>query len=150
MPPGETAKYIFEVPRDINALPGCNYISTTIFNASGDRTMMNYKGYVAVVEYDDDAEVFHGEIANTRDVITFQSDDAKKLKTEMITSIDAHIAFCKKTGKKPSMPYPGEFLVRTTPAKHGRFTAAAKLSGLSLNKWVDKVLEMAAKDIIHA
>ncbi len=33
---------------------------------------MSYKCYEAVVEYDEDAEIFHGEVMNTRDIITFQ------------------------------------------------------------------------------
>lgn len=36
--------------------------------------MTQYKGYVARVEFDDEANVFHGEVINTRDVITFQFD----------------------------------------------------------------------------
>jgi hypothetical protein len=35
-------------------------------------TMMSYKSYEAVVEYDEDADIFHGEVINMRDVITFQ------------------------------------------------------------------------------
>ena len=31
---------------------------------------MAYKGYEAIVDYDADAELFHGEVVNTRDVIT--------------------------------------------------------------------------------
>jgi hypothetical protein len=34
--------------------------------------MMEYKGYMGIVEYDDEAKIFHGDIINTRDVITFQ------------------------------------------------------------------------------
>ena len=34
--------------------------------------MMEYKGYVGKVEFDDEAGIFHGEVINTRDVITFQ------------------------------------------------------------------------------
>ncbi len=33
--------------------------------------MMTYKGYIATVEYDDAAGIFHGEVVNLRDVITF-------------------------------------------------------------------------------
>lgn len=33
--------------------------------------MMEYKGYMAKVTFDPEAEVFHGEIINIRDVITF-------------------------------------------------------------------------------
>jgi hypothetical protein len=66
--------------------------------------MLNYNGYIGVAEYDDESETFHGEIANTRDVITFQSSDAKALKSEMIKSIDAHVAFCAKIGREASKP----------------------------------------------
>lgn len=32
--------------------------------------MMEYKGYIGVVEFDDEAGIFHGEVVNTRDVIS--------------------------------------------------------------------------------
>ena len=32
--------------------------------------MMKYKGYRASVKYDDEAGVFHGEVVDTRDVIS--------------------------------------------------------------------------------
>ncbi len=32
---------------------------------------MEYKGYVGQFEFDDETEIFHGEVVNTRDVITF-------------------------------------------------------------------------------
>ncbi len=34
--------------------------------------VMTYKGYEALVQYGEDAEIFHGEVMNLRDVITFQ------------------------------------------------------------------------------
>jgi hypothetical protein len=43
-------------------------------------TTMNYKGYEATVEYDEDAEIFHGEVADLRDVITFQGKSVAELK----------------------------------------------------------------------
>ncbi len=36
--------------------------------------MMEYKGYFAKVEFDDQANIFHGEIINLRDVITFEGE----------------------------------------------------------------------------
>lgn len=111
--------------------------------------MMKYKGYIGVAQYDDEAEIFHGEIVNTRDVITFQSDNAKLLKKEMADSVDFYLEHCEKVGKKPSKPFPGEFLIRTTPEHHGLYTAAAKMAGLSLNKWADQTLEAAAKTVMQ-
>jgi predicted HicB family RNase H-like nuclease len=43
--------------------------------------MLNYKGYIGSVEFDDENELFTGEVINTGDVITFQSDDAHCFKT---------------------------------------------------------------------
>lgn len=95
--------------------------------------MLIYKGYAGVIEYNNEAEIFQGEIANTRDIITFQSEDATALKQEMINSIEAHLVFCEKMGREASKPLSGKFIVRTSPANHGLFTAAAKRSTLSLN-----------------
>ena len=43
--------------------------------------MMEYEGYRAVVTYDDDAGVFHGEVVDTRDVITFQGTSVRESAT---------------------------------------------------------------------
>jgi predicted HicB family RNase H-like nuclease len=32
--------------------------------------MMEYKGYAAKVEFDDDAEIFHSEVIGIKDVVT--------------------------------------------------------------------------------
>ncbi len=41
--------------------------------------MMEYKGYLGKVEFDDEAGVFHGDVINTRDVITFQGETVAEL-----------------------------------------------------------------------
>ncbi len=40
---------------------------------------MTYKGYQGIVEYDEEAKVFTGEVINTRDVITFQGRSVQEL-----------------------------------------------------------------------
>jgi predicted HicB family RNase H-like nuclease len=61
--------------------------------------MMKYKGYTAVVEFDDDAKVFCGEVADTMDVITFQSANAKELEKEFHKSVDEYLKFCVEMKK---------------------------------------------------
>lgn len=39
--------------------------------------MMEFKGYVAKVEFDDEAEIFYGELINLRDVITFEGESGR-------------------------------------------------------------------------
>ncbi len=106
--------------------------------------MMKYKDYVATVQYDDDAEIFHGEVINTRDVITFQGKSVKDLRKALKDSIDDYIAFCKERGEAPEKPFSGQFVVRVPPEVHRRAVVAAKKSGKSLNSWVAETIAREA------
>ena len=106
-------------------------------------TMMHYNGYEALVEFDEDAEMFHGEVINTRDVITFQGSSAVDLKTAFAESVDDYLAFCAERGEEPDKPYSGQFVVRAVPALHKALATAAKRAGVSLNKLVTTTLARA-------
>ena len=69
-------------------------------------TMMSYKGYEAVIEFDDEAELFHGEVINLRDVITFQGASVTELKDALKDSVEDYLAFCKERGEEPEKPFP--------------------------------------------
>jgi predicted HicB family RNase H-like nuclease len=60
--------------------------------------VMEYKGYVAKVEFDEDAEAFHGEVVNTRDIITFEGSSVAELKAALRDSVEDYLAFCAKRG----------------------------------------------------
>ena len=105
--------------------------------------MLNYKGYIGHVEFDDENEIFVGEVINTKDVITFQSDTAHGLKQEFIESIDDYIDFCHTRNETPEKPFSGKFNLRITPELHREAYVAAKHSGMSLNAWVCDVLRHA-------
>jgi predicted HicB family RNase H-like nuclease len=104
---------------------------------------MRYKGYDAVVEYDDDGEIFHGEVINLRDVITFQGKSVSELKKAFAGSVEDYLAFCRERGEEPEKPFSGQFVVRAEPALHKAMFSAAKRAGMSLNKWVTSALEKA-------
>ncbi|MGH7455562.1 MAG: toxin-antitoxin system HicB family antitoxin, partial [bacterium] len=50
--------------------------------------MMQYKGYLARVEFDDEANIFHGEVINIRDVITFQGKAVEELRKAFEDSVE--------------------------------------------------------------
>lgn len=62
---------------------------------------MEYQGYIGKVEYDDEAGIFHGEITNTRDVITFQGTTASEVEKAFRESVNDYLAFCRERGEKP-------------------------------------------------
>src|SRR5438309_2217547 len=103
--------------------------------------MMAYKGYVGRVEFDDDADLFHGEVVNTRDVITFQGATVKELRKAFQESVDDYLAFCRERGEAPEKPYSGQFVTRLTPDLHRKISLAAAVSGKSLNAWIVEQLE---------
>ncbi|MCO6458964.1 MAG: type II toxin-antitoxin system HicB family antitoxin [Pirellulaceae bacterium] len=107
--------------------------------------MMEYKGYIGKVEFDDDALIFHGEVINTRDVITFQGESVSELTQAFHDSVDDYLAFCKERGEAPDKPFSGQFVTRISPELHRQVNMAAAVSGKSLNAWVTEQLQSAVQ-----
>lgn len=61
--------------------------------------MLEYKGYIGQAEYDAEAHVFHGEVLNTRDVITFQGDSVRNFERAFRESIDDYLEFSRVSPK---------------------------------------------------
>ena len=104
---------------------------------------MQYKGYTALVEYDDVAEVFHGEVLHIRDTVTFEATSVTGLKREFAASVDDYLALCASRGEEPEKPCSGKFLVRVAPELHRAAAIAAAAAGRSLNQWVADRIEAA-------
>ena len=65
---------------------------------------MQYKGYAGKAEYDDEAEIFYGEVIGLRDVVTFKGTSVKELQKSFKESIDDYLDFCKRMNKTPDVP----------------------------------------------
>lgn len=98
--------------------------------------MLTYKGYIGHVEFDDEAEIFHGDVINTRDVVTFQGKTVTEIKRAFIDSIEDYLAFCEERHEQPDRPFSGKFNLRLDPTLHRQLYIEAKSSGKSLNQWV--------------
>ncbi len=110
---------------------------------------MEFKGYYAKVEFDDDADIFHGEVVNLRDVITFEGDTVQQLKQAFQDSVDDYLEFCAKRGENPEKPYSGRFVVRVEPELHKNVTVEARRAGVSLNAWVADTISKALNGHAH-
>ncbi len=105
--------------------------------------MMEYRGYVGKVEFDDEADLFHGEVVNTRDVITFQGKSVDELRLAFHESVDNYLAFCEERGEEPDKPFSGQFVTRISPELHRQINLAATLTGKSLNAFVTEQSQAA-------
>jgi len=103
--------------------------------------MLIYKGYIGQVEFDDEAEIFHGEVINTRDVITFQGKSVSEIKKSFRDSINDYLSFCKERNEEPDKPFSGKFNLRIDPDLHRQVYIAAKQHHMSLNQWICEAIQ---------
>lgn len=106
--------------------------------------MMEYKGYLARTEFDDEADIFHGEVVNIRDVITFQGKSVDELRQAFEDSVEDYFAFCAERGEQPEEPFSGRFTMHLSPEQHRRVVLAADKAGERLDAWAAEALSRAA------
>lgn len=96
--------------------------------------MMQYKGYLSRVEFDDEANVFHGEVINIRDVITFQGRSVDELHQAFEDSVEDYLAFCAELREEPNQPFSGRFTICLSPEQHRKVILAAQKAGKDVDK----------------
>ena len=101
---------------------------------------MEYKGYIGMVEYDDHAKLFHGDVINTKTVITFQGTSVDEIEQAFRDSVEDYIAWCEEDGVAPEMPYSGKFNLQLSPSLHREVAVMAKKLKLSVDSFVEKAL----------
>ncbi len=102
--------------------------------------MLKYKGYTAVIQFDDEAMIFHGEVIGLRDIITFRGKTPEEIKKEFETSIDGYLDWCYELGQEPEKPFSGNIHLRLQPDLHAELVAEAKYKRLSLNNFINQTL----------
>ena len=90
--------------------------------------MMEYKGYIGKVDFDDEAGIFHGEVINTRDVITFQGASVDEIRQAFHDSVEDYLAFCQQLGQEPDKPFTGKFMLEEQAGDVACYFAIESLS----------------------
>jgi len=101
---------------------------------------MKYKEYDSVITFDEDARLFHGEVINIRDVVTFQGVNVDELEKAFHESVEDYIEFCASRGEKPEKPYSGKLIVRISPELHRELSMKAKKASVSINHLISEAL----------
>ncbi len=106
--------------------------------------MMEYKGYLGHAEFDDDANIFHGEVINIRDVITFQGKSVDELRQAFEDSVEEYLSFCAERGEEPEQPFSGRFTIQLSPEQHRQVIMAAERARKGVAVWAAETLTKAA------
>jgi predicted HicB family RNase H-like nuclease len=104
---------------------------------------MNYKGYEAAVEFDEDAGIFHGEVVNTsRDVITFQGSSVEELTHAFEDSVEDYLELCATRGEEPEQPISSSLLVKVAPEVGRKIMLEAKRQGKTVDAYISEALKL--------
>ena len=103
---------------------------------------MEYKGYIATIEYDDSVEMLHGEVINAAPypIVTFEAVDVEGLKREFRVSIDDYLAWCEEDGVEPRRPFSGNLNLRLGSDLHRQVAVEAAANRISINEWIKRTL----------
>lgn len=101
---------------------------------------MKYKGYEAVVEFDDEDRLFVGRVINTKDIIVFDGLSVDELEQSFYAVIDEYLADCESLGKIPDKPFSGRFNLRISSELYRKAATKALTQGISLNTLVEQAL----------
>jgi len=111
---------------------------------------MTYQGFRARVAFDEEDELFVGQIAGINDVISFHADTVPELKAAFHEAVDDYTAACRAIGKEPEKAYSGKLMLRIDPNIHAQAARAAELAGTSLNQWAEDVLRRAGSNLMRS
>ncbi|MCY4222081.1 MAG: type II toxin-antitoxin system HicB family antitoxin [Thiotrichales bacterium] len=102
--------------------------------------MLEYRGYLGSLLYNDEDEVLHGRLEFIRDLVTYEGQDARSLKNAFREAVDDYLSLCEQEGREPDVPLKGSFNVRPGRELHRRAMLYAHRQGMSLNAVVTGAL----------
>jgi len=104
---------------------------------------LTYKGYTGTIEASIEDDCLHGKILFIDDIISYEGNTVKDIKTSFKKAVNHYLAYCKETGKPANKPYSGTFNVRVGEELHRKAVEVAFHRGITLNDFVTQSLKIA-------
>ena len=103
--------------------------------------IMSVDGYQAKIEYDEELDMFRGEILGLQGGADFYGRTPEELRTEFRKSLQVFLEVCREKGIEPRRHYSGKFNIRIPPELHERLAILAEAEGKSLNTLAQEALQ---------
>jgi predicted HicB family RNase H-like nuclease len=107
-------------------------------------SLMSVDGFHARIDYDEDTDLFRGEILGLNGGADFYGASPEELRLEFRKSLDVFLEVCRKQGIEPRRQYSGKFNLRISPELHEQLALRAQANHKSLNAFAQEALEHAA------
>ena len=106
--------------------------------------MIEYKGYIGQVNFDNDASILHGEVLNIQDVITFQGKTVDEIRQAFQESIDDYLDFCAERGEQPNTPFSGIINLPLSQDLYRKVSQVATEAGKGIQSWIIDTIDNVA------
>ncbi|AGX87060.1 hypothetical protein Cenrod_0959 [Candidatus Symbiobacter mobilis CR] len=103
---------------------------------------MTVDGYHAKIEYDEELDLFRGEILGLNGGADFYGKNPQELRIEFQKSLQVFLEVCKEKGIEPRRHFSGQFNVRIPPALHEQLAISAQAEGKSINMLTQEALRI--------
>ena len=103
--------------------------------------IMTVDGYHAKIEYDEELDLFRGEILGLSGGADFYGKNTKELRTEFKKSLQVFLDVCKEKGIEPRRHFSGKFNLRIPPELHEKLAIEAQAQGKSINTLAQEALQ---------
>jgi predicted HicB family RNase H-like nuclease len=97
---------------------------------------MKYRGYTARIDFDDDDNIFTGQLLGMAESIVFHGASVEELRADFEFAVDHYLQECARSGRTPEKPAAGRVLLRLSAELHATALVAAAAEGKSLNQWL--------------
>ena len=103
--------------------------------------VMTVDEYHAKIEYDEELDVFRGEILGLSGGADFYGKNPKELRTEFKKSLKVFLEVCAEKGIEPRRHFSGKFNLRISPELHEKLAIVAQAQGKSINSLAQEALQ---------
>ena len=105
-------------------------------------SVMTVDGYHAKIEYDEELDLFRGEILGLNGGADFYGKNPKELRAEFKKSLRVFLEVCAEKGIEPRRHFSGKFNLRIPPELHEQLAIAAQAEGKSINMLAQEALRL--------
>ena len=103
--------------------------------------IMTLDGYSAKIQYDDELDIFRGEILGLSGGADFYGKNPQELREEFQISLRVFLDVCKEKSIEPRRNYSGKFNLRIPPDLHEKLALVAQAEGKSINSLAQEALQ---------
>jgi predicted HicB family RNase H-like nuclease len=103
---------------------------------------MTFEGFHAKIEYDEELDLFRGEILGLNGGADFYGKNPKALRSEFKKSLQVFLDVCQEKGIEPKRNFSGKFNLRISSELHEQLAIAAQAQGKSINLLAQEALQL--------